>query len=90
MREPRGTDESQGLRPALDVVFEFFRSRDASLEADAAAVVKRAGCWAPYRHKDQQLMPESVRPDVAKARIDLSRTYTNRFVEQSTQKMGMQ
>jgi NitT/TauT family transport system substrate-binding protein len=29
-------------------------------------------------------------PDVAKARIDLSKTYTNRFVEQSTQKMGMQ
>jgi NitT/TauT family transport system substrate-binding protein len=29
-------------------------------------------------------------PDVAKAKIDLSKTYTNRFVEQSTQKMGMQ
>jgi NitT/TauT family transport system substrate-binding protein len=28
-------------------------------------------------------------PDVAKAKIDLSKTYTNRFVEQSTQKMGM-
>jgi NitT/TauT family transport system substrate-binding protein len=28
-------------------------------------------------------------PDVAKARIDLSKTCTNRFVEQSTQKMGM-
>jgi NitT/TauT family transport system substrate-binding protein len=29
-------------------------------------------------------------PDVAKARIDLSKTYTNRFVEQSTVKMGTQ
>jgi NitT/TauT family transport system substrate-binding protein len=29
-------------------------------------------------------------PDVAKAKIDLSKTYTNRFVEQSTQTMGMQ
>jgi NitT/TauT family transport system substrate-binding protein len=29
-------------------------------------------------------------PDVAKAKIDLSKTYTNRFVEQSNQKMGMQ
>jgi len=29
-------------------------------------------------------------PDVAKAKIDLSKTYTNRFVEQSTRKMGMQ
>src|SRR6202521_2093699 len=29
-------------------------------------------------------------PEVAKARIDLSKTYTNRFVEQSTRKMGMQ
>ena len=29
-------------------------------------------------------------PDVAKAKIDLSKTYTNRFVEQSTQKLGMQ
>jgi NitT/TauT family transport system substrate-binding protein len=28
-------------------------------------------------------------PDVAKAKIDLSKTYTNRFVEQSAQKMGM-
>jgi NitT/TauT family transport system substrate-binding protein len=28
-------------------------------------------------------------PDVAKAKIDLSKTYTNRFVEQSTRKMGM-
>jgi len=28
-------------------------------------------------------------PDVAKAKIDLSRTYTNKFVEQSAQKMGM-
>ena len=28
-------------------------------------------------------------PDVAKAKIDLSKTYTNRFVEQSTQKTGM-
>jgi len=28
-------------------------------------------------------------PDVAKAKIDLSRTYTNRFVEQSARKMGM-
>jgi NitT/TauT family transport system substrate-binding protein len=29
-------------------------------------------------------------PDVAKAKIDLSKTYTNRFVEQSNQKMGTQ
>jgi len=29
-------------------------------------------------------------PDVAKAKIDLSKTYTNRFVEQSPQKLGMQ
>jgi NitT/TauT family transport system substrate-binding protein len=29
-------------------------------------------------------------PEVAKAKIDLSKTYTNRFVEQSTQKTGMQ
>jgi NitT/TauT family transport system substrate-binding protein len=29
-------------------------------------------------------------PEVAKAKIDLSKTYTNRFVEQSNQKMGMQ
>jgi NitT/TauT family transport system substrate-binding protein len=28
-------------------------------------------------------------PDVAKAKIDLSKTYTNRFVEQSTRKTGM-
>jgi hypothetical protein len=60
MRQPTGTDESQRLRPALDVVVEFFRSRDASLEADAAAVIKRAGCWAPYRHKDQQLITTSL------------------------------
>jgi NitT/TauT family transport system substrate-binding protein len=29
-------------------------------------------------------------PEVAKAKIDLSKTYTNRFVEQSNQKTGMQ
>src|SRR5713101_1469125 len=29
-------------------------------------------------------------PDVAKANIDLSKTYTNKYVEASTQKMGMQ
>jgi NitT/TauT family transport system substrate-binding protein len=29
-------------------------------------------------------------PDVAKAKIDLSKTYTNRFVEQASQKTGMQ
>lgn len=29
-------------------------------------------------------------PDVAKAKIDLARTYTNRFVEQSTEKLGLQ
>ncbi len=28
-------------------------------------------------------------PDVAKAKIDLARTYTNRFVEQAAQKLGM-
>jgi sulfonate transport system substrate-binding protein len=28
-------------------------------------------------------------PDVAKAKIDLSKTYTNKFVEQSVQKLGM-
>jgi NitT/TauT family transport system substrate-binding protein len=28
-------------------------------------------------------------PDVAKAKIDLSKTYTNKFVEQSAQKLGM-
>jgi len=28
-------------------------------------------------------------PDVAKAKIDLSRTYTNKFVEQAAQKLGM-
>jgi NitT/TauT family transport system substrate-binding protein len=28
-------------------------------------------------------------PDVAKAKIDLAKTYTNTFVEQSTEKMGM-
>jgi len=28
-------------------------------------------------------------PEIAKAKIDLSKTYTNRFVEQSTQKLGM-
>jgi sulfonate transport system substrate-binding protein len=29
-------------------------------------------------------------PEVAKAKIDLSKTYTNRFVEQANQKTGMQ
>ncbi len=29
-------------------------------------------------------------PDVAKAKIDLSKTYTNKFVEQAIRKMGMQ
>jgi len=28
-------------------------------------------------------------PDVAKANIDLSKTYTNKFVDQAHQKMGM-
>jgi NitT/TauT family transport system substrate-binding protein len=28
-------------------------------------------------------------PEVAKAKIDLSKTYTNRFVEQASQKTGM-
>ena len=28
-------------------------------------------------------------PEVAKAKIDLSKTYTNRFVEQAAQKTGM-
>jgi NitT/TauT family transport system substrate-binding protein len=27
-------------------------------------------------------------PDVAKARIDLSKTYTNRFVEQAARELG--
>jgi len=29
-------------------------------------------------------------PEVAKAKIDLSKTYTNKFVEQAAQKLGMQ
>jgi NitT/TauT family transport system substrate-binding protein len=29
-------------------------------------------------------------PEVAKAKIDLSKTYTNRFVEQASQKTGTQ
>jgi len=28
-------------------------------------------------------------PDVAKAKIDLAKTYTNKFVEQAAQKLGM-
>jgi NitT/TauT family transport system substrate-binding protein len=28
-------------------------------------------------------------PDVAKANVDLSKTYTNQFVDQALQKMGM-
>jgi NitT/TauT family transport system substrate-binding protein len=28
-------------------------------------------------------------PEVAKAKIDLAKTYTNKFVEQAAQKLGM-
>jgi hypothetical protein len=60
LTETRRAVRGRGLRPAFEVVSEFLRQRDFSLEPDAKQVVARAGTWAPHRVSDKELFTTSL------------------------------